>query len=235
MKKLLTLFVFTGLLLLSSCPEGLFGTLKELHEEVMNYGTVANPFLVNNDVEMGYVGRGSANPDGYENWTLGMHYKLMNDINLSGFPNWEPIGDSGRFTGTFDGNNKTISGLKIDRQSSGNNQGLFGRIAESSSVKNLAVTGNVKGYFVAGGVVGYNEGWVENCSFDGDVFASYTYAGGMVGRNSISSTLINCYNTGSISGASTVGGLVGQNSGIVESCYNIGSVSATGSSTGSRK
>ena len=42
---------------------------------------------------------------------------------------------------------------------------------------------------------------------------------------SSSSTVSNCYNTGSVSGSDRVGGVVGySHSGTVENCYNTGSV-----------
>lgn len=41
-------------------------------------------------------------------------YILMNDINLSSFENWEPIGTSDEpFTGVFDGDGYSINNLKI--------------------------------------------------------------------------------------------------------------------------
>ena len=52
---------------------------------------------------------------------------LDDDIDMSGETNWEPIGgvdDPWRFNGTFDGQNHTISNMKID--SNGDNVGFFG-------------------------------------------------------------------------------------------------------------
>ena len=52
---------------------------------------------------------------------------LDNDIDMSGEASWEPIGgvnDPWRFNGTFDGQNHTISNMKID--GNGDNVGFFG-------------------------------------------------------------------------------------------------------------
>lgn len=52
---------------------------------------------------------------------------LDNDIDMSGETNWDPIGgvdDPWRFNGTFDGQNHTISNMKID--SNGDDVGFFG-------------------------------------------------------------------------------------------------------------
>ena len=61
-------------------------------------------------------------------FNLGGDYVLSNDIDLSGYPNWEPIGTlANPFTGTFNGNGHTISNLTINRPAQ-DNVGLFGVI-----------------------------------------------------------------------------------------------------------
>ena len=169
----------------------------------------------------------------------GAHAKLMNDIDLSEIcgknidgqsVSWTPIGsDSSRYSGTFNGDGHTISGLYID--SSDNDQGLFGYV--SGTVQNLSVSGSVNGNNFVGGVVGYNGGTVENCYNTGAVNSSGNRVGGVVGYNSSIGNVKNCYNTGNISGnisyndsGNHVGGVVGYNDeGRVENCHNIGSVS----------
>lgn len=49
--------------------------------------------------------------------------------------------------------------------------------------------------------------------------------GGVCGGNS--GTIIDCYNTGNVSGVSLTGGVCGENSGTIINCYNTGSVSGT--------
>ena len=149
---------------------------------------------------------------------------------------WTPIGniideedlDSFGYTGTFDGNGHTISGLYINR--SADYQGLFGYVSSGGIVQNLSVTGNVSGGWYVGGVVGLNLGSVENCYNTGSVSGDY-YVGGVVGENRGSGgSVINCYNTGAVnSSGNYVGGVVGQNSssGTVKNCYNTGSVSGS--------
>ena len=160
----------------------------------------------------------------------------MNDIDLNGSEEnpWTPIGniideedlDSFGYTGTFDGNGHTISGLYIN--SSDKYQGLFGYVSGSGKVQNLSVSGSVKGKWYVGGVVGFNfSGTVTNCAFSGSVSGS-EYVGGVVGDNG--GTVENCYNTGSVtSSGSPVGGVVGYNDsgGSVTNCYNTGTVTGT--------
>ena len=151
------------------------------------------------------------------------HAKLMNDIDLNGSATnqWTPIGtNSNEYTGTFDGNGHTISGLYIDITA--NDQGLFGYL--SGTVQNLSVSGTVSGGEDVGGVVGQNGGRITDCDFTGSVSGSGNRVGGVVGLNS--GTVKNCYNTGSVTNSvSPVGGVVGYNSGSVTNSYNTGKVS----------
>ena len=166
------------------------------------------------------------------------HAKLMNDIDLSSVcgesNSWTPIGTSSKpYTGTFNGNGHTISGLYID-SSTANYQGLFGYVYRGT-VQDLTVSGDINGYKYVGGVVGYNSsGTVTNCAFSGTVTGN-NYVGGVVGQNSSSGTVKNCYNTDSAtvtgSGAG-VGGVVGNNEASVENCYNTGTVTGTGDFVG---
>ena len=80
-----------------------------------------------------------------------------------------------------------------------------------------------------GGVVGWNDkGTVKNCSNTGKVSGEGS-VGGVVGENSGIGTVANCYNTGEVSGDDNpAGGVVGENGGTVENCSNTGKVSGTG-------
>ena len=156
--------------------------------------------------------------------------ELTADIDLNNQP-WYPIGsDSRPYSGTFDGNGHTISGLNINN-STADDQGLFGYV--SGTVQNLTVDGTVSGSGnYVGGVVGYNSsGTVTNCAFSGSVSGNNS-VGGVVGDNGSSASVENCYNTGAVSGGEDVGGVVGYNdSGIVENCYNIGKVTGSADSS----
>ena len=90
---------------------------------------------------------------------------------------------------------------------------------------------SINGSIEAGGVVGSNSlsATVTNCYNTGEV--SGMYVGGVVGYND--GPVKNCYNTGSVSGKISVGGVVGYNSGPVKNCYNTGSVSGPDSVSGS--
>ncbi len=123
---------------------------------------------------------------------------------------WTPIGKrTCQYTGTFDGNGKTVSGLYYNNSGNGY-VGLLGFVGANGAVKNTGVINSYfNGYDYIGGVVGYNDnGTITNCYNTGDV-SGYGSVGGVVGSNV--DTIANCYNTGSVSGSIEVGGVVGTN------------------------
>jgi hypothetical protein len=193
-------------------------------------GTATNPFLIKTEADLRRVGRGTANPDPYKGWTLSAHYKLMTDIILTipaaGQSNWLPIGTDWniQFSGTFDGNNKTISNLTIN--TTANNQGMFGFLGTAGMVKNLGLENvNINGNGKVGGMVGENRGTVQNCYVTGNVSGTAQQIGGMVGEN-WNGTIQNCYATATVIGNNSVGGVVGSthSGSMVRNSYSIGNV-----------
>ena len=151
------------------------------------------------------------------------------------FDSWEPIGTDWEtaYSGTFDGNDKTISGLYFHDEWT-SYVGLFGYIKDGT-VKNVHIKDS---YFYGdafiGGLVGCVEsGLVIDCSSSATVESGSDYVGGIAGANmptdGATATIKNCSYTGTITaGGSYVGGVVGFNSAtsggtaIVEHCYNAG-------------
>lgn len=177
-------------------------------------------------------------------------------LNEGTFKEWTPIATSASpYTGIFDGQNHTISGLYFNQENS-YDVGLFGRnngkIANAGildsyfygtskvggmcgnnytgTISNCYNTGSVSGIGTAGGVSGYNyTGSIINCYNTGNVSGSSGFVGGVSGYNS-KGTIINSYNAGSVSGLEYVGGVSGYNDGgTITNCYNTGSsVSGSG-------
>lgn len=89
----------------------------------------------------------------------GAYFKLAD--NIGGVGNITPIGvNTHPFKGNFDGNNKTIGGLSINK--AGDYAGLFGYIL-NATIKDLTVNGSVKGSQYVGGLVGYaSNSTIEN-------------------------------------------------------------------------
>ena len=79
--------------------------------------------------------------------------------------------------------------------------------------------GEVTGYDTSGGIAGINFGIIKKCINKGKITSSYFTAGGIVGLNGYYSTanpkvygtgyIYNCYNIGTITAPSYVGGLIG--------------------------
>ena len=157
-----------------------------------------------------------------EEWKLGINITLTADIDLKGI-DWTPIGkdDNKAYTGTFDGNGKTITGLTV----TGSDQyaGLFGYIGSGGTVKNVVLEGvqiesdNSSGY--AGGVAGDSWGTIENCSVSGSVSGT-TFAGGVVGSQ-WGGSITGCNSSATVKGVIFAGGIAGEtNSGAsLTGCY----------------
>jgi FlaG/FlaF family flagellin (archaellin) len=150
---------------------------------------------------------------------LSQDYKLISDINATKTANWnsnngfEPIGGNTPFKGSFNGNNKTISSIKIDR-SSGREIGVFGFI-ENSTIKNLKLDNtSVKGDQKVGSVVGLaKNSRLENiASRNGNIEGTDDLlgnTGGVVGRL-LGSNITNIESSGiTVTGVVVVGGIVG--------------------------
>lgn len=108
---------------------------------------------------------------------------LMNDVDLAN-NEWVPIGTSSNtFKGIFDGNNKTISNLKISGNHS--NVGLFG-VTTDGEIKNLTIeNASVSGYLNVGVVAGtpYTSKYT-NITVTGHVEVNgFAYVGGVGGKN----------------------------------------------------
>ena len=152
---------------------------------------------------------------------------LDKDIDLTG-KEWTPIGTgySNKYTGTFDGGGHTIKGLTVTT----NDQfvGLFGSIGYAGTVKNVMmedvqITSNRSSGF-AGGVAGYSDGTIENCSVSGSVSGT-VYVGGVVGVQ-IGGSITGCNSSATVKGTVDVGGVAGQtnSSATLTACYATGNV-----------
>ena len=146
-----------------------------------------------------------------EEWKSDINITLTADIDLSG-TNWTPIGIdyNHRYAGTFDGNGKTITGLTV----TGSDQyaGLFGYIDEGGTVKNVVledvkIESNHSSGYV-GGVAGDSWGTIENCSVSGSVSGT-TFAGGVVGSQ-WGGSITGCNSSATVKGVIFAGGIAGE-------------------------
>ena len=153
---------------------------------------------------------------------------LTADIDLTG-KNWTPIGTSfhNSYTGTFDGGGHTITGLTFTTNDE--HAGLFGWLSKAGTVKNVVMEGvqitsnQIYGGKI-GGVAGYSDGTIENCSVSGSVSGT-VYVGGVVGAQ-WEGSITGCSSSATVKGTVYVGGVTGQtnSSATLTACYATGNV-----------
>jgi len=195
-------------------------------------GTSTDPYQIQTPAHLkqlaDFVNGGNAN--GYA--TAGVYYIVINDLDLSAYAadtGWNPIGNgSSSFQGNFNGNNKKVTNLKINRPTT-NYQGLFG-YTNGATIENLGIENcNITGREWIGGLVGSNDNYstISNCYVTGNVSGNFCFVGGLVGTNDNYSHISDCYATVNVSGKNTyVGGLVAQNHNYSQilNCYATGKV-----------
>ena len=211
-------------------------------EPVSHRPAVPGEIEITTETQLRNVGKGGLPP--YDVYTLSAKYILMADIVLSSSP-FDPIGPNGpnAFTGSFDGNGYTITGMTINIVAT-TYVGMFGWASSTSELTNIALEGgsitadNTSG-IILGGVAGWSEGRIINCYNTGSIDLAYTgnglvYAGGIAGN--LNGTIDKCYFAGDItvkSGSTIfVGGIASRLiTGSITNCYNTGSIN--GETTGS--
>jgi hypothetical protein len=180
------------------------------------------------------------------------HFKLMADIDLSGYTENHfhliGLGHRNAFGGVFDGNGHSISNFTYTTTYS-DDVGLF-RVIQGGRIKDLRlIAPNVNAGFGrnVGALVGWiNSGTITNCHVEGGSVSGGENVGGLVGRSLI--TIVNssatcnvsatddyaggligtgsathCWASGDVLGSGYIGGLLGD--GGATHCYALGSVS----------
>ena len=204
-------------------------------------GTEADPYLIANGADLAFFAA---------NAVAGASYKLTADIVWANAPtanNWTPVP---AFSGTFDGNGHTISGIYCVGTTK---VGFFATTEATAVIKNLTIGTS---YFegdssVAGFVAFVTPGTpdapayitVENCVNYADIVVNKKdgNSGGLIGEiittakkeNLVVASVSKCVNYGSVTsktGNGYIGGVIGRLSGAgtVTECANFGTI--TGSS-----
>ena len=202
------------------------GTTKEAPT---GQGTEDAPYEIENGEQLAWLADTVNNADSVKT----IYAVLTEDIDLGKNP-WTPIGkDSHEFTGCFDGQGHTVSGLKVEGVA---DAGLFG-VAKAATIKNVVVQGTVSGTSCAAGILARAKTTactIENCGNEADVTAS-KYAGGIlggIGTYGVSCAISGCYNTGTIvntGNGNYAAGIIGYDYGVtpVTDCYNVGAVASS--------
>ena len=189
-------------------------------------GSAEKPYLIKNGEDLKNIIFGDDT----------VHYALANDIDLSGYSNWEPIfvretfllwNDFYYFEGVLDGRGHTITGLKCTDDVY---PGLFRELR--GTVKNL----NIKDAKIvaedaySSGVLAAScyAATISNCKISGSVTGVSQSMGGIVGANGHDSTITKSSFTGTVSGGSNkIGGIAGATSGLISDTSFKGTVSSS--------
>jgi len=203
----------------------LFLTLPAYAQYGGGTGTAEDPYLIYTAEQMNEIGLHQ------EDWDK--HFKLMADIDLSGYTgtDFNIIGNGlfPAFTGVFDGNDHTISNFTYSSTDK-SSIGIFGYInGPNACISNLGmIDPNVDGRTSGG--VGSLAGWIDlgtvtNCYVIGGSMIGKHVVGGLIGSGAV---ITDCYAEGiSVIAEGSAGCLVGRNDGSMIDCY------ATGNVTGS--
>ncbi|MHC4098649.1 MAG: GLUG motif-containing protein, partial [Planctomycetota bacterium] len=204
-------------------------------------GTAEDPYLIRTAEHMNEIG---TNPGDWDK-----HFKLVADIDLSAFTGtaFNIIGtsDLDPFTGTFDGNDHTISNFNYS--STGTDYiGIFGCISGGNAeIKNLGLidpnidagtgdrVGALAGTAYHGSLAPYDYN-ISDCYVTGGNISGGWDVGGMIGRtDGYDGIVSNCNASCNVSGTGSVGGLIGDNNlNNFSNCHSSGTVSGTNQAVG---
>ena len=200
-------------------------------------GTEAHPYIITNTTGLDLLAKNVNGIDGYtSNSFNGTHFKLGADITYSyeglgaNESNYTAIGLNKYFCGNFDGNNKTISGIRIHTDT--RYQGIFGEVSHGT-VKNVILANSIiVGAQNVGGIIGEtNHCTVTNCRVENDVTIrlcknGVSYHGGIVGQQSYG-TISGCVCAATLTDGigSNFGGIAGNTyQGTIKDCIFIGTI-----------
>ena len=182
-------------------PEITIDTASTLTFKTFYYkglGTEENPFKVETPQQLDLIRN-------YKTY----HFRQIADISLASFNSWSPIGDDiSPFTGSYDGDSRKITSLRICTDQQIQYAGLFGYSA--GAIKKL----NVDGFYITGG----NDSTPIDCKYAGVITG---YSTGEITECTVTG---NPANGGSLAfGNSYISGMCGCSEGNITSCHLINS------------
>lgn len=153
-------------------------------------GTSESPYLIKTTSDLDQlateVNAGYSYSSKFFKLTTNLDYK---DVALVNGSNYTAIGvPEHPFRGTFDGNNRTISGIRINKND--RDQALFGN--NTGTVQNvILIDADITGDQSVGGIAGFNGGTIQNCLVFNSTFTATSNVSALVGLNN--GTLSNSY------------------------------------------
>ncbi|MHC4206583.1 MAG: GLUG motif-containing protein [Planctomycetota bacterium] len=177
-------------------------------------GEKDDPYLISTVDELNSIG--------YNPRLMNSHFKLINDIDLTGIDFNMIASQYFQFQGTFDGNDHTISNFSYTSpEASG--VGLLRYVSNGRIVNLGLISPNVhvdEGEFHGCLVGALSEGIVTNCYVESGSITGQDELGGLVGENGSGGIIMNCCFTANATGRDSIGGLVGNNLGSIKASYS---------------
>lgn len=215
------------------------GKLKIANAENKTAQQLTHIWISNGEQLNGIQKAANSNDD-----VLSYNFALKNDINASAIGNdYEAIGGTTGYNGTFDGRGNRIIGLKVENANG--NAGIFDTIGTNGVVKDVNIySGTFTGSSNAGAVAGVNEGRIENVTGFGNTVevSGAGSAGGIVGKNEGKGNFVTADGASTLTGngiydvqsigsvitaSGVAGGLVGTNDGALGNSYSDSAVTST--------
>ncbi|SKC10276.1 Por secretion system C-terminal sorting domain-containing protein [Soonwooa buanensis] len=190
------------------------------------YNSTSTSFQISTAAELAGLTKLVFNGNDFSGKTI----TLMQDVDLAGHL-WAPIGYGYQkpFSGTFEGNHKTVKNVLINRETNGDFVGFFGQFFKAT-LKNLTVDGvKIFAKDTVGGMIGNvsTNSYVENCHVkNAEITITGYNGGGFSGGILTNSEVINCSASASVEGVNQIGGFVGSSwdKTKITNCFSEGSV-----------
>lgn len=182
-------------------------------------GSAEKPFRISSLTDLNLL---ATNVNSGVSTYSGKHFLQTVNLTYDGTENnYTAIGtSSNRFSGHYDGNKKTISGININKTGTTDAdkyQGLFGYV-DGGTIERLALASStIVGYKYVGGIAGYLNGIVQNCRVENNVTVS---TGGQNSGNQDFGGVVGRFESGTVQGC-VCGASVTRTSGSLSFCGGI--------------
>ena len=175
-------------------------------------GSADTPFLISSKEDLQEFRDNNAPGKNY--WAANVYVEMTANIDMGGCIWSTAIAKAPTaYFGKFDGNGFVISGLSVNDTTGAQYVGLFGYAGTGAEISNLTFTGNVTGGSSnqVGGLIGgaFNDSAYSNVHVSGTVSGA-TYVGGLIGYASTTGVITGSSASGDVTGTGNdVGGLLG--------------------------
>lgn len=183
-------------------------------------GSADHPYLISTPSDLNLL---ATNVNSGVSTYSGIHFLQTANLTYDGTENnYTAIGtSSNRFSGHYDGGEKTISGINISKTGTDTNAdsylGIFGYVDGGIIEKLALASSTIVGYKYVGGIAGYLNGIVQNCRVENNVTVS---TGGQNSGNQDFGGVVGRFESGTVQGC-VCGASVTRTSGSLSFCGGI--------------